>query len=136
MLANEHSMIQKTKATHKNSLDPDSPSPPNSLNDIATEDRAGYKSLHKLISNLKLDNINLEEPTSSGPTVQTVIAVPRFSIGIRSATNPPPTVTGTELAIPMTNRETINMGILTLAAQTIAATMNRVFAACVKGSLP
>lgn len=63
----------------------------------------------------------------NGPTVQIVIAVPRFSIGMRSATNPPPTVTGTEDAIPMTNRETINMGISTLVEQTIAAIKKRTF---------
>lgn len=55
---------------------------------------------------------------------------------MRSATKPPPTVTGTELAIPMTNRAMINMGILILAAQTIAAIIKRMFAACVGSNLP
>lgn len=72
----------------------------------------------------------------SGPTVQTVIAVPRFSMGMRSATKPPPTVTGTELATPMKNREIINIGMFTLVAQTIAEIIKRTFAICVMGSLP
>lgn len=74
--------------------------------------------------------------TSSGPTVQTVIAVPRLSMGMRSATKPPPTVTGIELATPMVNRATINMGILTAVAQTMAAIKKSTFAEWVTGSLP
>jgi hypothetical protein len=59
-----------------------------------------------------------------GPIIQTAIAVPRCSLGIKSAIVPPPNTIGAPPKHPIKNLNTINCPILDATAAAIVKIIN------------
>lgn len=132
---------------------PDSPPPAGSINNISSKYRPLRltKSVVDLLGLMVIDLPSTwlcylvsiistpghkELHTNELPMVQAVKAVPRSSTTIKSAMIPPPTVLGTEAAMPIRKRATMIIGMLTAAAHRMDENKNPTLETCVMSSRP